>query len=76
MNAARRKTIEKARDLLKEAAALLEEARAGEEEYRDNMPDSIRDGEKGDRAEEVENNLAEAIDAIENVEGELEEAIS
>lgn len=64
MNKARReaidKLIERAVELRGEIEAVLEE----EQEYLDNMPDSFRDGEKG---QAVEGNILCLEGAVENL---------
>jgi ATP-dependent protease HslVU (ClpYQ) peptidase subunit len=72
MNQERRKQITAARHLVLEAFALfdrarnqLETIRDDEQAYRDAMPDSIGDSAKGWRADEVIENLDDAISQIE-----------
>jgi flagellar biosynthesis chaperone FliJ len=71
MNAERRKQIETARVLVHSAFSTLEEARSllsdirdEEQEYYDNMPESLQGGEKGDKANEAVNALESAHDEI------------
>lgn len=68
MNAARRKLLAQAEELISQGRDLLEEAAQGEREYYDAMPDSIRDGEKGQRADEVATLLEDAVSAIEDLD--------
>lgn len=72
MNNERRKQIEAVKErisaLLSEAESIktdVEAIRDDEQDYRDNMPESFADGEKGEKAEA-------AIDALEQVINELE----
>jgi hypothetical protein len=51
LNAQRRKLIEAARMKLEDAKNDIEQARDDEQEYFDNMPESMQSGEKGSRAE-------------------------
>lgn len=60
MNDARRKKITQAIDLLREAA---EEERGA----FDNMPDSLRDAERGLKMEETADALDEAVSSLEDV---------
>lgn len=60
MNNERRKKIEQALDLLREAA---EEER----EAFENLPDSLRDGERGQKMEEAADALDEAVSSVEDV---------
>lgn len=88
MNNARRKELETIAGQVKEAIAVLEglktdveQAQSEEQDALDNLPDSFRDGEKGEKAqaaieamEEVMDKIQEAIDALEEVEGPIETA--
>lgn len=72
MNKERRKEIQNAADLIRKAQETIEEAKevletvkADEEEYYDNMPESIQNGEKGSQAQT-------AIDALDNAISDLE----
>lgn len=69
MNAARRKEIEKAVALIEVAHGMIEQAMADEQDYYDNMPESLQGGEKGD----VANNAIEQLDTAMN---SLDEATS
>ena len=71
MNNTRRKNL---RGLIEKTEGIkqgIEELRTEEEEYYNNMPSSVQDGEKGDRAQTVIEYLDEAItaagDGIENL---------
>lgn len=56
--------IEQADALLQEAAQILEQAQWEEQDYYDNMPESLQGGEKGDRAMEAADQLQAAVDAL------------
>ena len=62
-----RELIEKTEGIKQE----IEEIKTDEEEYYNNMPSSVQDGEKGDRAQTVIEYLDEAMtaagDVIENL---------
>lgn len=87
MNNERRKIIaeiaSKIRDCLgpiEELKDALDAPKSEEEEYHDNMPESLQQGEKGEKSqaafdamEEADNNLQEALDALENAASKLEE---
>jgi hypothetical protein len=60
MNKSRRKKIEQALDLLREAA---EEER----DAFDNLPDSLRDAERGQKMEEAADALDEVVSSLEEV---------
>lgn len=71
MNNTRRKNL---RELIEKTEGIkqgIEELRTEEEEYYNNMPSSVQDGEKGDRAQTVIEYLDEAMtaagDVIENL---------
>lgn len=75
MNNQRRKQIESIKGriaaLLSEAESIksdVEEIRDEEQDYRDNMPESFADGEKGEKADA-------AIDALEEVIQDLDSLI-
>ena len=71
MNNTRRKSL---RELIEKTEGIkqeIEEIKTEEEEYYNNMPSSVQDGEKGDRAQTVLEYLDEAMtaagDVIENL---------
>ena len=71
MNNTRRKSL---RELIEKTEGIkqeIEEIKTEEEEYYNNMPSSVQDGEKGDRAQTVIESLDEAMtaggDVIENL---------
>ena len=71
MNNTRRKSL---RELIEKTEGIkqeIEEIKTEEEEYYNNMPRSVQDGEKGDRAQTVIEYLDEAMtaagDVIENL---------
>lgn len=86
MNKERRKLIQSAisemeelRSRIETIQSLLAEAKDGEEEYRDNMPESLQSSEKYGRAETAVNNLETVADALNEIDiddfiGQLEEA--
>lgn len=53
--------IERAQSLLEKAAGIVEEVRDEEQDAFNNMPESLQDGERGQR-------MQEAIDALDNVD--------
>lgn len=76
MNDERRKAIAAAREKIGEAVTLLEIARDEETDYKENMPEGIAAGEKGDRADEAIEKLEEVLEALESADGILEEVVS
>ena len=80
MNAADRKKansiLSQIEELRAQAEALAEDLREladAEQEKLGNMPDGIREGERGQAMEEAADNLSSAADALES--GNLEEAL-
>ncbi|MBR4499795.1 MAG: hypothetical protein IKP11_04575 [Paludibacteraceae bacterium] len=59
MNAARRKEIERAIDLLYQAKEIIENVRDDEQDAYDNMPESLQYSERGER-------MSENVDALDN----------
>lgn len=66
MNKERRAEIAKAAEMIREAVGILENARDGEQEYLDNMPENMQGGDKGSAAEEAISNLDSAISDAES----------
>jgi hypothetical protein len=75
MNAERRKQIEAVLDELERKTFAIEDLENEEQEYYDAMPDSIRDGEKGDKAQEAIDALVAAKDAVNEAIDYLREAM-
>lgn len=82
MNKLRRKEIFEIQGLLKNAQALFEESmerletvRDEEQEYLDNMPESLQDGEKGETAQENIDNLESALDSLEPINEEIDDVL-
>jgi vacuolar-type H+-ATPase subunit E/Vma4 len=70
MNKERRKRIEEASAKIAEAALqaaqeIIQEVRDGEESARENLPESLQDGERGQA-------MQEAIDALDSALSEIE----
>ena len=84
MNKERRKQINEAADLFAKAHAMIEDVKSilqgaldEEQEYFDNMPEGLQDGEKGQTAQDAINVLELAIEAMEgldDVQGYIDEA--
>lgn len=81
MNKNRRKDINKAIDLLnaakaswEEAFGLIESAADEEQEYYDNMPESLQGSDKGQSAESAASMLTEVKDAMAEID--LDDMIS
>ena len=76
MNQERRKQFEaikgRIESLLSDAAAIqaeVEAIRDEEQEYRDNMPESLAGGEKGEKAETAISALEQVIDDLDSLAG-------
>lgn len=69
MNKARRTELNAIRSSIEEIKSRLETVLNDEQEYFDNMPESLQSGERGQAAET-------AIGSMESAAGSLEEALS
>lgn len=88
MNKARRKELARiqgelstALDTLNGLKADLENVRDEEQDYLDNMPESLQQSERGEMAQQAVSNLDQVIDALdglldEDIDGLLDEAAS
>ena len=65
MNDALRKKLKEAYQKINEACAIVEEVKNEEEEKLDTMPDSFKEGEKGEKMQEGIDALGEAAEALE-----------
>lgn len=68
MNNARRKEIDKLTAQIEEIKEAIEALRDGEQEAFDNMPESLQDGERGEK-------MQSAIDALEYAADDLQECL-
>lgn len=74
MNNDRRKSLlTKVLPLISEARCLLEDIAAEENEALDNLPDGLRESERGERMEEIASAMDDAVSALEDVESALQE---
>ena len=74
MNKERRKVIYELADKIRELQSEVESVQCEEQEYYDNMPEGIQDGERGVKACEVIDNLQSALDNLDEVIEYLEVA--
>lgn len=58
---------------LESAKGEIEAVRDEEQEYKDNMPENMQQGEKGERADAAISALEEAISVLEDAAGKIEE---
>ena len=68
MNKERQQLIAKAETLISAARALLEQARDEERDYYENMPESLKESERGQAAEDAVDRLSTAIDDLDNLD--------
>lgn len=47
-----------------------------EEEYKENMPESLQDGDKGEKAQSAIDAMQEAFDKLEEIDSSLDEAMT
>lgn len=74
MNDALRKKLKEAYEKINEACAILEEVKAEEEEKLETMPDSLKEGEKGEKMQGGIDALSEAVDYLENAGHQIDTA--
>ncbi len=75
MNKERRKELSDIFGKLTELKARLEEVQAQEQEYYDNMPDGIKDSERGEQAESYAYSLDDCVSQLDDICDTLEEII-
>lgn len=76
MNKERRKRLDEIVALVSEARGALEEIAGEEREAVDNLPDGLRESERGERMEEIADSLEEAVSSLEELENTLGEIIN
>lgn len=74
MNNNRRKQIRSIIERLEDLNGEIEGVQSEEREYKDNMPDNLRDSEKAEKADDVIYALDEAVENISACIENLEEA--
>lgn len=75
MNASRRKRLARVNDLLSEAGSLLEEIIEEEREDLANMPDSIRESDRGEEMEEKLSYMEDGLSSLEDATSSLSEVV-
>ena len=75
MNKARRKELDRAADMLREAYSIIESCRDDEEDAYDNLPESFQDGERGEEMQEYIDVMDEVMDQIDDAANAIEEII-
>lgn len=78
MNKARRAELDKVQAMvdtiissIEEARDMLENLKQEEEDYKDNMPESLQSGDKYQNAESAVDAMQEAFDILDNAANEL-----
>jgi len=74
MNKNRRKELERALDSLSEAKDIADQARSEEDDAWENLPDSIREGERGEAMQEAMSLLEDAVSNMEEAFGNIQQA--
>lgn len=74
MNKDRRKALEELSSRLGEIVGELESLRDEEQEYFDNMPESLQGGDRGSDAEQAIGSMETALDLLEEVAGHIDDA--
>jgi hypothetical protein len=74
MNDVRRKEIQRAVALIKEAMGILETAQAGEQDDFDNMPEDMQNDEQGQRSQDAAECLELAVTSCDDAISTCEEA--
>lgn len=74
MNKDRRKRLEDLAGQLDAIRSDIETIKDEEQEYLDNMPESLKEGEKGSNAEQVISSLEEAFDDLDTVINNVNDA--
>lgn len=67
--------LEDARNLVQEAAGVIETMKDEEQEAFDNMPESLQNGDRGQRMSEIVEQLDQAFSDAESAESNLDDAI-
>lgn len=74
MNKNRRKVIESLVEQLDDLKSHIEEVKDEEEEYIEMMPENLKDGERGQAAQEALDHLEEVISSLDDASYTLQEA--
>ncbi len=74
MNKERRKALEAVQEKITNAQGELESLRDEEQDYADNMPESLQSSEKHDTAEEAIASMDSALDSLSEAANSIDEA--
>lgn len=75
MNRERRKELKAIIDKIEELKNCLEDLQFEEEEYRDNFPENLQNGERYERTGEICDSLSDAVSSLEESVSSIEDAI-
>jgi len=75
MNEARRKEVQRAVALIREAIGILETVQADEQDDFDNMPEDMQDDEQGQKAQDAADCLELAVISRDEAISNCEEAV-
>ena len=73
MNAARRKELKRALEMLDAAKTILEQVAEEEQEAYDNLPEGIQDSEKGEQIYDNADTLSGYMDDLDDMMSAIEE---
>lgn len=83
MNNGRRKALSKLHAMIEEIKGKLEDANSEietlkdeEQDYYDNMPESLQGGEKGEKAQSAIDALEEVNNSLDDIVGNLDDVLS
>jgi len=76
MNDSRRKKLAEALAKMQDAKVIIEEVRDEEQESFDNLSEGLQQGDKGQKMEEIVSQLDEAIEACDNADSLVNEAVA
>lgn len=74
MNKVRRKELQEIYDIISEAKDRLEMLHDEEEEYKESIPENLRNSERYENAEAAESALDEALGSLEDALDNIEDA--
>lgn len=74
MNKERRAELDRARTMIEGAQSILQQCQDEEQEYYDNMPEALQNGEKGDTAQAAADALSEACDQCDEIMSNIDTA--
>jgi len=76
MNKVRRKKLWEAYELLGQAMSMIDEVKDDEESAFDNMPENLKESERGEAMQEYISSLEDISSTIEDQQNEIENIVS